>query len=55
MTSLIASVMASLVAYGVSLLLDGHVSPATDFIVGFVVWSLVFVPSFVWVKRLRGG
>jgi uncharacterized membrane protein YeiB len=55
MTSLVASVMASLVAYGVSAALEGHVSQGTGFLVSFIVWSAVFVPSFVWVKRLREG
>jgi len=55
MTGILASVVASLVAWGVSALLEGHVSGATDAIVGFVVWAVVFVPCFVWVKRLREG
>jgi hypothetical protein len=55
MTGLIASVLASLVAWGVSALLDGHIGTGTDLVLGFVVWAVVFVPTFVWVKRLREG
>lgn len=55
MNSLVASIIASLVAWPVSALLDGHVSDATGMIVGFVLWAVVFVPCFVWVKRLREG
>jgi uncharacterized membrane protein YeiB len=55
MTSVLASVVASLVAWGVSALLEGHISTATDIVLGFVVWAVVFVPSFVWINRLRDG
>jgi uncharacterized membrane protein YeiB len=55
MTSLVASVFASLIAWGASAILDGHVSDTTGFVVSFVVWAVVFVPSFVWIKRLREG
>jgi len=55
MTSLLASVLASLPAWGLSALLSGHVSDATDMIVSLVVWSALFVPAYVWVKRLREG
>ena len=55
MTSILASVIASLVAWGVTALLGDHVSFATETVVSFVVWAIVFVPTFVWVKRLRDG
>jgi uncharacterized membrane protein YGL010W len=55
LTSLLASVVASLVAWGLSALLDGHVSAVTDTVLGFVVWAVVFVPTFVAIKRVRDG
>jgi uncharacterized membrane protein YeiB len=55
MTGLIASVLASFVAWGVSALLGGHISQGTDIVLGFVVWAVAFVPTFVWLKRLRDG
>jgi uncharacterized membrane protein YeiB len=55
MTGLLASVIASFVAWGVSAVLDGHISATTDIVLGFVVWAIVFVPTFVWIKRLRDG
>ncbi len=55
MTGILASVIASVVAWGVSAVLDGHISQTTDLVLGFVVWALVFVPCFVWIKRLRDG
>jgi hypothetical protein len=53
--SVIASVISSIAAWGVSALMSGHVSDTTDFVVSFVVGSVVFVPSFIYVKRLRDG
>jgi uncharacterized membrane protein YeiB len=55
MTMLAASTVASLVAWLVELALGKHVSETASYIVSFVVWSIVFVPSFVWIKRLREG
>jgi hypothetical protein len=55
MIGLIASVLASLPAWGLSAILDGHVSQGTDMVLGFIVWSIAFVPLFVWLKRLREG
>jgi hypothetical protein len=37
------------------MLLSGHVSDGANMVVSFVVWAVVFVPAFVWVKRLREG
>jgi hypothetical protein len=53
--SLIASLLASFPAWGVEALLDGHVSDGTGMIVSFLVWGAVFVPAFVWIKRMREG
>jgi hypothetical protein len=53
MTGLLASIVASLAGWLVDLVLAGHVSETTDFIVSFVVGSVVFVPTYVWIKRLR--
>jgi uncharacterized membrane protein YeiB len=55
MTGLVASVMASLVAWGFDFVLSGHVSETAQYVVSFIVWAVVFVPSYVWVKRLREG
>jgi uncharacterized membrane protein YeiB len=55
MTGLLASVAASLVAWLAEALLAGHVSATAEYGVSFVIWSLVFVPSYVWIKRLREG
>jgi uncharacterized membrane protein YeiB len=54
-TSLIASVLASLPTWALSAVLDGHVSDTTNMLVGLVVWSILFVPAFIWVKKLREG
>jgi uncharacterized membrane protein YeiB len=55
MTGLIASIAASLVAWLVQTALAGHVSKTAEYVASFVVWSLVFVPSYVWIRRLREG
>jgi uncharacterized membrane protein YeiB len=55
MTGLVASIIASLAAWPVDLLLSGHVSDAVEYTVSFIVWAVVFVPSFVWIKRVREG
>ncbi len=55
MTSLIASILASIPAWGLGALLEGHVSEGTGLIIGFVAWAVFFVPAFVFVKRLREG
>jgi hypothetical protein len=55
MNGLIASVLASIPAWGVTALLSGHVDDGTEMIVSFVVWALCFVPLFVWLKRMRDG
>ena len=55
MTGLLASVPASLMAWLVEALLAGHVSETLEYVVSFVVWSLVFVPAYVWIKGLREG
>ncbi len=55
MTGLIASVLASLPVWALSALLHGHVSDATEMIVTFVLWAVLFVPAYVWVKKLREG
>ncbi len=55
MNSLLATIMASIPAWGITALLDGHVSDGTGMVVSFVVWAVLFVPAFVWVKRLREG
>ncbi len=44
-----------MVAWAVSLAVEGHVSESTDIVLGFVVGAVVFVPSYVWLKRLRDG
>jgi uncharacterized membrane protein YeiB len=54
-TALLASVLASLVTWPVTALLNDRVSDATNLVVGFVLWAVVFVPAFVWLKRLRSG
>jgi ABC-type thiamin/hydroxymethylpyrimidine transport system permease subunit len=53
MAGLAASVGASAVAYFFEWLLSGHVSEGVSFTVSFFVWAIVFVPSFVYLKRLR--
>jgi ABC-type thiamin/hydroxymethylpyrimidine transport system permease subunit len=53
MTTLLASIIASLAAWVVDLVLGGHVSETTSYVVSFIVGSVVFVPSYVWIKRLR--
>jgi hypothetical protein len=56
MTGLVASIAASIVAGLVEFLLSGlHVSETTGFVVSFIVWSVAFVPLYVWIKRLREG
>jgi len=55
MVSVIASIISSLAAWLVSAVLQGHVSDGTEMIVSFIVGSIVFVPSYIWVKRLREG
>jgi uncharacterized membrane protein YeiB len=52
---ILASVVASAVGWGITIVLEGHVSDTTNLIVGFVISSIVFVPSFVWIKRMRDG
>jgi hypothetical protein len=54
-TAIIASILASLPAYGLSALLEGHVSESVDMVLSFVVWAVLFVPAFVWIKRMRDG
>jgi len=53
MTALLASLVSSLAAWVVDLVLGGHVSETASYVVSFVVGSVVFVPSYVWIKRLR--
>jgi hypothetical protein len=55
MVSIAASVLSSLVAWAAAAMLEGHISDAALFIVSTVIWSIVFVPTFVWIKRLRDG
>jgi uncharacterized membrane protein YeiB len=55
MTGLLASVAASLVAWLAELALSGHVSELTEYAISFAIWAVVFVPSYVWIKRLREG
>jgi uncharacterized membrane protein YeiB len=55
MTGLFASVAASLVAWLAELALAGHVSEVAEYAISFVVWAVVFVPTYVWIKRLREG
>jgi hypothetical protein len=55
MVGLIASVLASLPAWGLSAVLDGHVSQGTDFLLSFVVWSIAYVPLYMWLKKLKQG
>jgi uncharacterized membrane protein YeiB len=55
MTGLLASVIASLLAWVAEAVLAGHVSSTAEYVVSFVIWALVFVPSYVWIKRLREG
>jgi ABC-type thiamin/hydroxymethylpyrimidine transport system permease subunit len=55
MTTLAASTLASIAAWLIDRVLDGHVSETASYVVSFVVWAIVFVPSFVWIKRLREG
>jgi ABC-type thiamin/hydroxymethylpyrimidine transport system permease subunit len=55
MTGLVASVIASLAAWPVEYLLSGHVSDSVQYTVSFIVLAVVFVPSYVWIKRLREG
>jgi hypothetical protein len=55
MTGMIASVLASLPAWALSALLEGHVSVGVDMVLGFVVWSICFIPTFMWLKRMREG
>ena len=55
MNALLATIVASLGAWGISALLSGHVSDTTDIVVSFVVSGIVFVPCFVWIKRVREG
>jgi hypothetical protein len=55
MIGLLATIPASVVAWLVSAALGNHVSDATSFVVSFVVWAIVFVPLFVWIKGLRDG
>jgi hypothetical protein len=52
---ILASVLASFAGWAVTVPLEGHVSDTTNLIVGFVVSGVVFVPSFVWIKRMRDG
>ncbi len=52
---MLASVIASLVAWPVTALLSGTISDGANLVVGFVVASVVFVPAFVLLKRLRDG
>jgi hypothetical protein len=54
-TLFLASVIASLVAWPVTALLSGTISDGANLVVGFVVSAIVFVPTFVWLKRLREG
>ena len=53
MTALLASVVASLAAWLLDRLLEGHVSETARYVVSFVVGSIVFVPAYIYVKRLR--
>jgi uncharacterized membrane protein YeiB len=55
MVALFASIIASLVAWLFDLVLSGHVSETTQYVVSFIVGSVVFVPSYVWIKRLKDG
>ncbi len=55
MTTIAASAIASIVAWLVELALGGHISETSSYVVSFVVWAIVFVPTFVWIKRLREG
>ncbi len=55
MTSLLASVLASLPAWALSAVLEGHVSDGTDMVLSFVVWGVCYVPAHVWIKRMREG
>jgi ABC-type thiamin/hydroxymethylpyrimidine transport system permease subunit len=52
-TALLASIIASLVAWLFDLVLSGHVAETTQYIVSFVVGSVVFVPSYIWIKRMK--
>jgi hypothetical protein len=54
-TSLVASVFASAVAWLVEVMLSGHVSDGTSMVVSFLVFGAVFIPSYVWIKRVRDG
>lgn len=53
MTMIAASTIASIAAWLVDLALDRHVSETASYMISFAVWAIVFVPSFVWIKRLR--
>jgi hypothetical protein len=53
MTALLASVIASLACWLIDLVLSGHVEETTRYIVSFVVGSVVFVPAYIWIKRMR--
>ena len=53
MTALLASIIASLVAWLFDLVLSGHVAETTQYVVSFIVASVVFVPSYIWIKRIR--
>jgi uncharacterized membrane protein YeiB len=55
MTTLVASTVASIAAWLVDLALGKHVSETASYVVSFGVWAVVFVPSFVWIKKLREG
>jgi uncharacterized membrane protein YeiB len=55
MAMLAASTIASIAAWLVDLALGHHVSEGSSYVVSFVVWAIVFVPTFVWIKRLRDG
>jgi len=52
-TALLASIIGSLAAWVLDLVLSGHVTETTRFVVSFVVGSVVFVPSYMWIKRMR--
>jgi hypothetical protein len=54
-TALLASILASIVTWPLTAVLEGHISTFANGVVGFVTWAIVFVPTFVWVKRLRDG
>jgi hypothetical protein len=55
MTGILASLLASLPAWVLSAVLDGHVSMTVDLVLSFIVWSVAYVPIFIWLKRMKEG